>query len=207
MKEANLQVMARVTSRIFLGEELCRDPDWLRITSTYSVVAFRAVEELRLWPSWLRPIVRGFLPNCTAACRLVQEAREIIGPVLSKRQLAKETAAARGEEAEFNDAISWLEDLAQENSIEYDPAAAQLSLSTAALHSTTDFFTQVTFDIAKDQALADALRTEIIAVLGKGTWNKNSLYNLKLMDSVLKESQRLKPIAIGKLALIVPLYQ
>ncbi|KAF2129175.1 GA14-synthase [Dothidotthia symphoricarpi CBS 119687] len=199
MREANLQVMARVTSRIFLGEELCRDPAWLRITSTYSVVAFRAVEELRLWPSWLRPVVQWFLPHCTAARALVQEARNVIDPVLVKRRIEKADAIARGENAEFNDAISWLEDLAQEKSIEYDPACAQLSLSTAALHSSTDFFTQVTLDIAKDSALIEALRTEIVSVLGKETWNKSSLYNLKLMDSVLKESQRLKPIAVASM--------
>ncbi|KAH7389954.1 GA14-synthase [Pyrenochaeta sp. MPI-SDFR-AT-0127] len=199
MRQNNLHMMARVTSRIFLGEELCRDPDWLRITSTYSVVAFRAVEELRFWPSLLRPLVQWFLPHCTASRALVEEARKLIGPVLQKRRKAKAEAAERGEKTEFNDAISWIEDLAQEFSAEYDPVCAQLSLSTAALHSTTDFFTQVTLDIAKDPTLIEALRAEITTVLANGTWNKNSLYNLKLMDSVLKESQRLKPIAVASM--------
>lgn len=53
VKDANLQLMARITSRVFLGEELCRNPHWLRITSTYTVVAYRAIAELRLWPAWL----------------------------------------------------------------------------------------------------------------------------------------------------------
>lgn len=193
--------MARVTSRIFLGEELCRNPYWLHITSTYSVVAFRAVEELRNWPSWLHPIVLWFLPNCTEARDLVKRTRKLIFPVLERRRVAKAEAVAAGRKADFNDAISWLEDLARERSVKYDPACAQLSLSTAALHSTTDFFTQVTLDIAKDPKLVDALRAEIISVLGDGKWTKNSLYNLKLMDSVLKESQRLKPINIGTLFL------
>jgi hypothetical protein len=189
--------MARVTSRIFLGKELCRNPDWLQITSTYSVVAFRAVEELRKWPSFLRPIVLWFLPNCTTARDLVKRTRMILEPVLLERRAAKKEVAATGNKGDYNDAISWLEDLAEETSAKYDPACAQLSLSTAALHSTTDFFTQVTLDIAKDQVLVEALRAEIVSVLGSGAWTKHSLYNLKLMDSVLKESQRLKPIAIG----------
>ncbi|KAF1921226.1 cytochrome P450 monooxygenase [Ampelomyces quisqualis] len=199
VREVNLKIMARVTSRIFLGEELCRNPDWLKVTSTYSVVAFRAVEELRKWPTLLHPVVMWFLPNCTAARGLVKQTRDIITPVLQKRRGMKAQAAATGDKVVFNDAISWLEAVAEEKSVRYDPACAQLSLSTAALHSTTDFFTQVTLDIAKDPSLIDALRAEIITVLGNGTWTKNSLYNLKLMDSVLKESQRLKPIAIASM--------
>ncbi|KPM45297.1 hypothetical protein AK830_g1253 [Neonectria ditissima] len=39
----------------------------------------------------------------------------------------------------------------------------------------------------------DDLRREIVAVIGEGGWKKTSLHNLKLMDSVLKESQRPKP--------------
>ena len=42
----------------------------------------------------------------------------------------------------------------------------------------------------------DDLRAEIIAVVkaeDRG-WQKSTLYKLKLMDSVLKESQRLRPI-------------
>jgi cytochrome P450 len=198
VKEANLKLMARITSRVFLGEELCRNPDWLRITTTYTTQTFRAVEELRLWPAWLRSIVHWFLPNCTAARKLVQEARDVIKPLLEKRRAARMESEARGEKAEWNDAIDWLEQLSQEHGVNYDPVIAQLSLSVAALHSTNDFFTQVTIDIAHHPEIIQPLRDEIKSVLGQGGWTKHSLYNLKLMDSVMKESQRLKPLQIGK---------
>lgn len=42
------------------------------------------------------------------------------------------------------------------------------------------------------------MREEIIRVITEHGWRKTSLYNLKLMDSVLKESQRLKPVLSGK---------
>ncbi|KAG5984138.1 hypothetical protein E4U55_005937 [Claviceps digitariae] len=198
-KEANLQLMARVTSRVFLGMEMCRNPQWIRITTTYAVVAFKAVEELRLWPSWLRPLVQWFLPNCTAARALVRDARNLIHPLLEKRRAEKADAARKGEKFDCNDAIEWLEQTAQDKKVTYDPACAQLSLSVAALHSTTDFFTQVMLDIACNPELIEPLRKEIISVLGVSGWSKHSLYKLKLMDSVLKESQRLKPIAIASM--------
>ncbi|KAG6263970.1 hypothetical protein E4U47_007093 [Claviceps purpurea] len=198
-KDANLQLMARVTSRVFLGIEMCRNPQWLRITTTYAVVAFKAVEELRLWPAWLRPLVQWFLPHCTAARDLVRDARSLIHPLLEKRRIERNDAARRGERFECNDAIDWLEQTAQDKKLTYDPACAQLSLSVAALHSTTDFFTQVMLDIACNPELVEPLRKEIISVLGVAGWSKHSLYQLKLMDSVLKESQRLKPIAIASM--------
>ncbi|KIL86300.1 hypothetical protein FAVG1_10698 [Fusarium avenaceum] len=198
-KEANLQLMARISSRVFLGAEMCRNPQWLRITATYTVIAFRAVEELRLWPSVLRPVVQWFLPHCSEARALVQEARSLINPLLERRRTEKAEAAERGDEVTYNDAIEWLEQTALEKDVPYDPACAQLSLSVAALHSTTDFFTQVMFDIAKNPELIQPLRDEVISVLGQHGWSKHSLYNLKLMDSVLKESQRLKPIAIASM--------
>ncbi|KAI1877566.1 hypothetical protein JX265_003574 [Neoarthrinium moseri] len=198
-KTANLQLMARVTSRVFLGVGLCRNAQWLRITTTYAVIAFKAVEELRFWPFWLRSTVQWFLPQCTAARALVDEARALINPLLAQRRAEKAEAARRGEKCEYNDAIEWLEQTAQDKQVHYDPACAQLSLSVAALHSTTDFFTQVMLDIASHPKLVTALREEIISVLGPGGWSKQSLYKLKLMDSVLKESQRLKPISIASM--------
>ncbi|KAF5983389.1 gibberellin cluster-GA14-synthase [Fusarium bulbicola] len=80
--------------------------------------------------------------------------------------------------------------------------AHQLTLVTGAVSEecgTTDFFTQVMFDIAQNPELVELLREEVISMLGKQGWSKNSLYNLKLMDSVLKESQRLKPIALASM--------
>ncbi|GAO19702.1 hypothetical protein UVI_02064330 [Ustilaginoidea virens] len=195
-KDANLRIVARIISRVFLGPELCRNARWLRITSTYTVVSFRAVEELRLWPWWLRSTVHWFLPHCTAARALVREARDLINPVLEQRRRDKILALETGEECEYNDAIEWLEQIARERQVSYDAAVSQLCLSLAAMHSTTDFFTQALFDLASHPELMQPLRAEVESVLGTGEWSKTSLYNLKLMDSVLKESQRLKPIAI-----------
>ncbi|KAM4067868.1 cytochrome p450 [Hirsutella rhossiliensis] len=199
IKDVNLQLMTRITSRVFLGTEMCRNTQWLRIASTYAVVAFKAVEELRLWPSWLRSTIQWFLPHCTAARALVQETRDLINPLLEKRRVEQVKATQRGEQCEYNDAIEWLENTAREKQVSYDPACAQLSLSVAALHSTTDFFTQVMLDIANHPELIEPLRAEIISVLGQSGWSKHSLYKLKIMDGVLKESQRMKPISVASM--------
>lgn len=88
---------------MFLGEELCRNKDWLRVTREYTVNGARAAEELRLWPAPLQFFVHWFLPSCTRARADVKEARRVLGGVIKKRRAQKQ----RGEKVEFEDAIEW----------------------------------------------------------------------------------------------------
>ncbi|AEO67292.1 uncharacterized protein THITE_118259 [Thermothielavioides terrestris NRRL 8126] len=189
-REMLLRLVARVSSRVFLGEEVCRDPDWLRVTREYTVDGLKAAEDLRLWPAPLRYLVHWFLPSCSRARHHVREARRIINGVLEKRRLQK----SLGEKVQFEDAIEWFE--REAHGRPYDPAAAQLMLSFAAIHTTTELVTQVMTDLCKNPEIFGELRQEISQVLRAGGWNKNSLYNMKLLDSVIKESLRLKPTSI-----------
>ena len=88
---------------MFLGEELCRNKDWLRVTREYTVDGARAAEELRLWPAPLRSLVHWFLSSCARARADVKEARRILNGVIEKRRAQKR----RGEKVELDDAIEW----------------------------------------------------------------------------------------------------
>lgn len=54
------------------------------------------------------------------------------------------------------------------------------------------------FNLAEHPQFIQPLRDEVINVIGRQGWKKSFLYNLKLLDSVLKESQRLRPINDSK---------
>lgn len=95
----------------------------------------------------------------------------------------------------YNDAMEWLEQVAKGRS--YDPAAIQLTFSIAAIHTTSDMMTQAIYDLCGREELVQELRNEIVSVISAHGWKKTALYKLQLMDSFLKESQRLKPINIG----------
>ena len=190
-----LGLIAQLSSRVFLGEKICRNPDWLRITVNYTVNAMMAAAQLRLWPEMLRPLVARFLPKCRQIRQELAEARDIIMPVINERQNARKAAIKEGRpEDTYHDAIQWLEN---SQGRYFDPAAMQLALSTAAIHTTTDLLIQTILDLCGREELIQELRTEIISVLSDGGWNKSTMYKLKLMDSVIKESQRVKPMAIG----------
>jgi cytochrome P450 len=94
--------------------------------------------------------------------------------------------------------MQWMEESAEGRP--YDPAVAQLSFSLAAIHTTSDMLTQALLDLCGKDDLIKELREEIVTVIQGEGWKKTTLYKLKLMDSVLKESQRLKPVSIGELS-------
>ncbi|KAK1762684.1 cytochrome P450 [Phialemonium atrogriseum] len=188
LHETVLHAVARVSSRLFLGDRLCRDPEWLHITTTYTHHIAKAILELNTWPALLRPLVHRFLRRNRELIHQVQEAHRVMGKVLDERRALK----AAGQSPEYIDAIEWFEQVAKGR--KYDPVHVQLTLSFVAIHTTADMITQLMFDLAQNPEYIQPLREEVIDVLGKLGWKKTSLYNLKLLDSVLKESQRLRPI-------------
>ncbi|KAI9836022.1 MAG: hypothetical protein M1819_001633 [Sarea resinae] len=183
-----LGAVARVSSRLFLGDRLCRDPEWLNITTTYTHHVTSAVMELNSWPSLLRPFIFWYLPRFRELMRQVREAHRVMGKVLEERRALE----AAGKAPEYVDAIEWFKQVA--NGRKYDPVHVQLTLSFVAIHTTADMVTQLMFDLAQNPEYIQPLRDEVIAVLGNQGWKKTSLYNMKLLDSVLKECQRLRPI-------------
>jgi cytochrome P450 len=165
----------------------------------YTVDSFLAAQALRMWPTFMRRLVAPFIPGVQKIRAELEEARRIILPVLEKRKAEKQTAIAAGKTpARYNDAMEWMEQCAKGRP--YDAAVSQLSLSLGAIHTTSDMLTQVLYDICGHSDLVDELRQEVLTVIAAEGWQKTTLYKLKLMDSVLKESQRVKPIGIGTYA-------
>ncbi|KAF9889504.1 hypothetical protein FE257_007214 [Aspergillus nanangensis] len=191
-----LGLVAQLSSKVFLGDKICQNPDWLKITVDYTVDSFIAAQELRLWPWFLRPIMANFLPSCQKIRKELQQAKGIIDPVLEERRVTRQRAIDQGKTPErYVDALQWMEESAKGRP--YDAAVAQISFSLAAIHTTSDMLSQVLLDLCDMPDVVSALRGEVITVIQEEGWKKTTLYKLKLMDSVLKESQRLKPIGIG----------
>lgn len=119
----------RVTARIFLGEAVCRDMNWVKATCDYAGAIFVAADKLRTWPAILRPIVHWFLPACQHTRAVIKHARNIIQPKLEeRRQLRKQLDAQGKSAADLNDGPEWYEQASNGGQLEYDPVAAQLFL-------------------------------------------------------------------------------
>ncbi|KAE8389474.1 cytochrome P450 [Aspergillus alliaceus] len=189
-------IIAQLSSRIFLGEQFCRNSNWLNIAVHYTTDSVIASNELRVWPKALRHIMAQCLPSCRKIRAQLQEARNVIIPILKERQISKEAALREGKPSYiYDDAFEWMIEHARGRP--YDPVMAQLALAAVGIHSTSDMLIQALYDLCGRDELVQALRDEVISVIQQEGLTISALQKLQLMDSTLKESQRLKPVQVA----------
>lgn len=197
----SLPMVARLSTLAFMGPEACQDREWIDIAINFTVNIILANLALQKYPRWLRPLAN----YCVSECRLLQaqerRAMDIIDEKLAARRKLRgeEASQGRGAEAQPSDALDWFQAQHQKLGGEYNPALTQLMLSFAAIHTTADLLTQVILDLALHQEMLEPLRKEVTEALDGGPIDKMATHKMKLLDSVMKESQRMKPMQIGEL--------
>ncbi|KAF5546224.1 ent-kaurene oxidase [Fusarium napiforme] len=193
LTDSTVRIVSRMSSRVFMGEALCRDEEWVKASGDYTVQAFKAGDILRTYPRWSRPFVHWFLPSCWTLRKKLDEAIQCLKPHLEHRSVISKEAEEQGKPSPFDDSIEWYKKEGSTRNL----ALLQISLSLVAIHTTSDLLMETLFNIAQHPELFQALREEITDVLSIEGLKKTALYNLKLMDSVIKESQRLRPALLG----------
>ncbi|GAP89753.1 putative cytochrome p450 [Rosellinia necatrix] len=188
-------VVARVTGRVFVGPELCRDPDWIKVSLEYDINVGTAVVTLRMFPPFLHPIIARLLPSWWRAHRDIKTAERIIGPEVRAR---REKEANDLDYVKPHDLLQWMMDDAVD--WETDPenlALRQLVVNLAALHTTSMATTHAVYDLCAYPEYIQPLREEIIEVLrADGGWQRNTLSKLRKLDSFIKETQRWSPASL-----------
>lgn len=199
VRDAIATAVARISSRVFLGKELCRDKRWLEISKTYAIDVFIVSSIMRACPSMLRPLVYWLIPQGRSIRKAVRDTHSIIDPEMQRRKGAIDEALRDGRKLPNTaDSLGWMyEGSKGDPNVNY--AAGQLAMNLAAIHTTTETTCTALLDICEYPGLADRLRQEIVQVISEFGWTKTSLYKLRLMDSFLKESQRLNPFAVASM--------
>ncbi|KGO53629.1 Cytochrome P450 [Penicillium expansum] len=184
-----LHLISRISSCVFIGPELCANEDWMNISTEYAVDSFIAASALRQWSFTLRPIVHWFLPECRKLRANLAQARRILKPVIHKRRNENRQHRDAGKApSKVADTIGWMDEAAKGKP--YDIEVAQLGLSLAAIHTTTEMVSGLIADLCAHAEYFEPLREEIASAVTDKGWSKKALQDLKLMDSAMKESQR-----------------
>ncbi|PWY75297.1 cytochrome P450 [Aspergillus sclerotioniger CBS 115572] len=196
LKRSISNFVGQLSSRGFLGDEdLCRDSAWLDLAFDLLEESFIAAHILRLWPTPLRRLARWLIPSYRKAMVLLQEATKYIQPLLDRKNgSASVKGGSLEKDGSLTTALDWLED-ASKGSAE-NMTSLLFTLSLAALDTSTDLLSKVMCDLSEHPNLVDDLRREIIEVLGKEKMTRSSLQRLFLLDSVMKESQRIRPLGL-----------
>ncbi|KAL1615959.1 hypothetical protein SLS56_011607 [Neofusicoccum ribis] len=167
--------VSQLSARVFLGDKVCRDPEWIRVSGEYTTTIFLAIQCLRKYPKFLQPIMYhlGLVPEIKTLDKLEEKATKII-----EKEIARQDALGDGN-VESN-SLKWFADVAKQKKISgYNPVFAQLAITIAAVHTTSMALTNVLFDLIANPDLIDELRQEIITVIGTDGWKKTSLSNLR----------------------------
>lgn len=182
-----------MTTRAFVGAELCRNAEWLDIAITFTINRAIAVQAIQAWPWILQPIVHWFLPTCKAVRHQIQRARDILMPVLEfERQTmhSKDSSTDR-----VFSTLTFIDQYAQGS--RYDATMAQLRLTAVSVLTTSDMVEKVLARICEHPELIQPLREEVISAFESSGLHHKSLLKLTLMESVMKESQRLEPATLS----------
>lgn len=205
----SLPLVARLSTLLFMGPESCRDREWIDIVIGFTVNIILANKALQVCPRWLRPLANYFMPQCRVLRAQERRAREIIEEKLVARRESREVdggagglGGGSGGGGQTGDALDWFQSQHQRLGGEYNPVLTQLMLSVAAIHTTADLVTQVVLDLATHRELMDPLRREMVEALDGRPIDKAATQKMKLLDSVMKETQRMKPMQVGELAAV-----
>jgi cytochrome P450 len=190
------EIVARLSTLLFLGRDACRDRKWLDVVRSYTSNAFRASARLRACSPLLRPLAHRFwFPESKIVRKQCADAEMTIKPMIEKRRQL--IAAGEYESLKVGDSLGWLLEASQAHGQYIDAVGSQMLLTLGAVHNTTETMNVAVLDICKHPDVVQPLREEIVRVLTEeGGWNKNVFAKLHLMDSFLKESQRMLPVSL-----------
>jgi len=198
--EGNMDLVSRVTNRMFVGLPLCRNKDFLKHNSAFATSVIIGGMIIKFLPKVLRPLFGHIIciPNyyhywCT---------RKYTIPLITQR-LAEIKAKDSDPDSKLrinNDYVTWHIRLAQQQgrTRELEPAMISrylMPIEFAAIHTTSLTLAMVLFDLYStdpDKGYIPAIREECERIFreNNGVWNKQSLSKLIRTDSAIRESMR-----------------
>ncbi|TRX92552.1 hypothetical protein FHL15_006479 [Xylaria flabelliformis] len=202
-----LPIIARLSVRVLMGPEFCRDETFMTICSDFIRKVAIAAAAISLFPTFLKPIVGPIFTLFDYILYL--RCKSILMPTIRERlhQLRTPDTGKLLVEGQttHNDFIQWSIDHAVSkpvvNPVELDPRviAARFSVLTfAAIQSSVITLTNTIFDLAASPECVESLEAmhdEVVCEIGaadnpKG-WSKKAVGGMRHIDSALRESMRL----------------
>ncbi|KAI1327759.1 cytochrome P450 monooxygenase-like protein [Xylariaceae sp. FL0255] len=185
-------MVAKVTGRVFVGEGVCRSPEYLDNAIHYAVDLHTAQVEIK----HMSPLLRPFLASRLTSVRRLRDweasAARFFKPLVQARLDAEKSGDPdwrAADDIEGRGIVSAAE-----------MAKIQLGIIFASIHMTSESMTHmhanpVMHELAVRPEYIAPLREEIRSVLAEhdGKMSAQAMYQLLKLDSFMKESLRLSP--------------
>ncbi|KAJ4297925.1 hypothetical protein N0V90_005824 [Kalmusia sp. IMI 367209] len=189
-----VNMVAKITGRIFVGPELCRDENYQKLAIEYTMELVAAQRDIKN----VRPLFRPWYAPRLASVKKLHEAErkaeEYLEPIIQARRDAEKNDPNWQKP---DDMLSWFMSRQEEygNRTPKHLAKMQLGLIFAAIHTTTLTATNILYTLAVSTEYIEPLREEIRHVMAEngGTITTRALQQMIKLDSVMKETMRFYP--------------
>ncbi|KAF7345271.1 Cytochrome P450 [Mycena sanguinolenta] len=205
-----LPIVTRVSNRVFIGL-LCRDPDYIKLTTQYTLNVSSNAQWLHVTPSFLRPLAARLFGHLEPATRA---AMKHLRPILQHRIEMDDKYGPDWPEGDRPLVVGRSTRTSNTaNSTQADAHFAQHQLCRQPYHHTGEYpplstaicrpqspqgILHAFYTLAANLECVQPLREELESVVGAEGWTKEAMDQLVKMDSFLKESARTAPSgAIG----------
>lgn len=200
-----MRIIPRLTNRMMVGPTLCREQKYLDAVLSFTTDVVGTFSFLPLVPKALHPLI-GNLAGLTSKYHYWLASRFTLPLIRQRLEDIKRKDNGNSEYKDWkepHDFITWSYRTAQAEgrTDEMHPtriAQRIMPLNFAAIHTTslTAYETMINI-LSADQSVLEDLREEASRVLQEeGGWTKKSLGRMHRMDSAIRESQRVSPIAL-----------
>nr|BED42928.1 cytochrome P450 monooxygenase [Trametes versicolor] len=180
------QIVARASNRVFVGEPLCRNEEFLALMIRFAVDLWKDRARLGWFPQFLKPYLS---MSYSLARRSLRRNKEILQPVIDERKVMMEKWGDDWTDKP-NDMLQWFIE-AQETEDQYQKVADKIVLTNFAAIHTSSITGSVSFLwLADHPQYIEPIRDEIEEVVSRNGWTKAALGKMWKLDSLLKESQR-----------------
>ncbi|KAJ7593785.1 cytochrome P450 [Mycena floridula] len=186
------QVVARASSRIFVGLSLCRNPGYISFILNFTMNVMANGMFISFFPSFLKPLVARL---CTSAPRQAQQGLNYLESLIEERLQNVNNGLAE----KPNDLLTWLVDAAPSDELNARRLSHHiLTINLASIHTTTMTLVFTLQHLAAHPELILPLREEIVNIVTQHGWSKSAMGKMYKLDSLFRESLRMSVLnAIG----------
>ncbi|KDR83206.1 hypothetical protein GALMADRAFT_239044 [Galerina marginata CBS 339.88] len=188
-----IKIVCRTSNRFFVGLPLCRDPDWRELNEKFTIDVFIGAQLINMFPNILKPLVGRLLTKVPGS---IKRAVDHVRPLVED-YIAQEKEHGKDWPDRPNTLISWFLDEAQGPQRDItDLATRILTINFAAIHTTSNAFTHILYDLAVYPEYVGPMREEAEAIIEADGWTKLAMGKMHKIDSFIKESGRLSMEAL-----------
>lgn len=201
-KEVNIEhtmgyVLTQITARVFVGEPLCKDPEYIKTAHNFFTNLVPRAIFISLAPDVLRPLAGWFFSRATRKWNAICAAKMV--PLVEKEMLHRRPS----DQKTISLPKTLLEQMARlairsadrQDGDAFSVASRLLALNFVAVHTSNHALVNGLADIMSPPAGIEVFlelrrETEEVFKAHHGKWSKGAVLQLVKIDSALRESLR-----------------